>query len=123
MTERDLDSRREEERAPVEEAGGGEAEGFEQAEEQLERNASHEDAGADPGRDAFPPEAESDRSGAEYGEPDGVDESDQLPEDAPSDVAEDDTPGDSRDDASESAGAADESDPGQATGHPDNAAG
>ena len=45
MTERDLERKREQERGPVEEAGGGEAEGFEQAEEQLERNASHEDAG------------------------------------------------------------------------------
>jgi hypothetical protein len=74
MTERDLESRRDHERAPVEEAGGGEAEGFEQAEEQLERNATHEDAGADPGGDAFTPEAESDMSGAEYGEADGEDE-------------------------------------------------
>jgi hypothetical protein len=48
-------------------------------------------------------------------------ESDQLPEEAPAEVAEDDTPGDSREDASESPGAADESDPDQATGHPDNA--
>jgi hypothetical protein len=78
MTERDRDSRKDEERAPVEEAGGGEAEGFEQAEEQLGRNASHEDPGGDPAADAFTPEAESDLSGAEYGEADG----------------EDDTPGD-----------------------------
>ena len=70
MTDRDLDSKRDEERAPVEEAGGGEAEGFEQAEEQLERNASHEDSGANPADDAFTPEAESDLSGAEYGEAD-----------------------------------------------------
>jgi len=48
-------------------------------------------------------------------------ESDQLPEDAPSEVAEDDTPGDARNDAQDSPGAADESDPDQATGHPDNA--
>jgi hypothetical protein len=70
MTERDLERKREAERAPVEEAGGGEAEGFEQAEEQLERNASHEDSGASPQDDAFTPEKESDRSGAEYGEAD-----------------------------------------------------
>ena len=48
-------------------------------------------------------------------------ESDQLPEEAPAEVAEDDTPGDSRDEAEESPGAADESDSDQATGHPDNA--
>jgi hypothetical protein len=50
-----------------------------------------------------------------------AEESDQLPEDAPAEVAEDDTPGEGREDASENPGAADESDPGQATGHPDNA--
>lgn len=48
-------------------------------------------------------------------------ESDQLPEEAPAEVAEDDTPGEARDEAEESPGAADESDPDQATGHPDNA--
>ena len=48
-------------------------------------------------------------------------ESDQLPEEAPAEVAEDDVPGDTRDEAAESPGAADESDSDQATGHPDNA--
>jgi hypothetical protein len=55
---------------PVIEGGGGVAEGFELAEEQLQRNASHEDRGADPMRDAGQPEPESEESGAEYGEPD-----------------------------------------------------
>ena len=50
-----------------------------------------------------------------------IEESDQLPEDAPAEVADDDTPGDARDETEESPGAADESDPDQATGHPDNA--
>lgn len=77
MTERDLERKREQERAPVEEAGGGEAEGFEQAEEQLERNASHADAGASPASDAFAPEVESDRAGAEYGEADEATHRDQ----------------------------------------------
>ncbi len=77
MTESDMERKREQERAPVEEAGGGEAEGFEQAEEQLERNASHEDAGGEPGSDAFTPELESDRAGAEYGEADGATHQDQ----------------------------------------------
>jgi hypothetical protein len=55
---------------PVYEAGGGEAEGFELAERDLERNASHDDGTGYPERDAFTPEAESDRSPAEYGEAD-----------------------------------------------------
>ncbi len=48
-------------------------------------------------------------------------ESDQLPEEAPEEVVEDDTGGEVRDQAEDSAGGADESDPGQATGNPDNA--
>jgi hypothetical protein len=56
------------ERAVVE-GGGGEAEGFEEAERQLERNASHEDRGADPLGDAG--EGEED-PGSEYGEADHV---------------------------------------------------
>jgi uncharacterized protein (UPF0548 family) len=55
---------------PVEEAGGGEAEGFELAEDALRRQASHEDSGMSPTQDAFTGEVESDRSGAEYGEAD-----------------------------------------------------
>jgi len=55
---------------PVYEAGGGEAEGFELAERDLVRNASHDDGAGFPERDAFTPEAESDLSGAEYGEAD-----------------------------------------------------
>ena len=57
---------------PVLEGGGGEAEGFEQAEEELIRNASHDDARGDPLTDAFTEEVESDRSTAEYGEADGA---------------------------------------------------
>lgn len=51
--------------APVEEAGGGESEGFEQAERELIDHAEHGEYGhlSDPVR----PEAES---GAEYGEAD-----------------------------------------------------
>lgn len=52
---------------PLVEGGEGYAEGFEQAEEQLERNASHEDRGADPLRDAGTDEEDP---GAEYGEAD-----------------------------------------------------
>ena len=57
--------------APVHEAGGGEAEGFEEAEERLIDNAEHgDDLSPDPYNDAFTPERESDRSGAGYGEAD-----------------------------------------------------
>jgi hypothetical protein len=55
---------------PVYEAGGGEQEGFELAEHDLERNASHDDGEAFPELDAFTPERESDRATAEYGEAD-----------------------------------------------------
>ncbi len=55
---------------PVYEAGGGEAEGFELAELDLERNASHDDGTGFPEKDAFSPERESDLAGAEYGEAD-----------------------------------------------------
>ena len=58
------------ERAPRE-AGGGEAEGFEQAEEQLIENAGHGEGNPMP--DAFTAELESDRAGADYGEADELD--------------------------------------------------
>jgi hypothetical protein len=58
---------------PVVEAGGGEAEGFELAEEELIRQASHDDAPAEPAGDAFTPEPEADLAGAAYGEGDEVD--------------------------------------------------
>jgi hypothetical protein len=52
---------------PVYQAGGGEQEGFEQAEADLIENASHGDDLGNPLRDAFSPEYESDRSTAIYG--------------------------------------------------------
>jgi hypothetical protein len=56
---------------PVEEAGGGTAEGFEQAEEALIENASHGDGAGNPEVDAIDNEdAEAERSTAEYGEAD-----------------------------------------------------
>ena len=55
---------------PVYEAGGGVAEGFEQAEADLVDNAQHGDGRGDPASDAFRPEVESDLSGASYGEAD-----------------------------------------------------
>ncbi len=57
---------------PVVEGGGGVAEGFELAEDDLVRHASHEDPAVSPTEAAFPPEEESDRSSAVYGEPDEI---------------------------------------------------
>jgi hypothetical protein len=57
---------------PVYEAGGGEAEGFEIAEEELVENAAHGDGRGDPLVDAFTPEEESDLSTAVDGEADEV---------------------------------------------------
>jgi hypothetical protein len=56
---------------PVEEGGGGEAEGFEQAERELEEQASHGENRWDPETDAFTPE--EDEPSTVYGEPDEVD--------------------------------------------------
>jgi len=57
---------------PVYEAGGGEQEGFELAERDLVRNATHDDGTGYPERDAFTPERESDLASAEYGEADAI---------------------------------------------------
>ena len=54
----------------VYEAGGGEQDGWELAERDLVENASHGGGHGNPLRDALAPEAESDRSDAEYGEAD-----------------------------------------------------
>lgn len=54
----------------VREAGGGEAEGFEDAEAALIDHAQHGDYGHSPLRDAFTPERESDEASSEYGEAD-----------------------------------------------------
>jgi hypothetical protein len=61
---------------PVYEAGGGEAEGFEQAEADLVENAQHGDGHGDPLSDAFTPEVESDRGTIEYGDADSEHEPD-----------------------------------------------
>lgn len=62
---------------PVREAGGGESEGFEMAEHDLIRNASHGDDRSDSVvfHDAGEPESESDRQTGEFGEADSVDSS------------------------------------------------
>ena len=69
-----LEERRRQERAPLEEAGEGEAEGFEQAEQELIEHASHGDQGPDPTHLAGEPE---ERTDAEYGEADHEESSEQ----------------------------------------------
>lgn len=56
--------------APVTEAGGGVAEGFEQSEELLRRHAEHDDTAGDPLADRGRPEEA--RDGAVHGEADHV---------------------------------------------------
>ena len=59
------------------EAGGGESEGFELAEEELVDNASHGGGRGDPLRDAFTPEVESDEATVVDGEADEVSDPDE----------------------------------------------
>ncbi len=61
------EERHEEEQRAVREAGGGESEGFELAEEELIEHASHGDSGPDPSRLAGKPE---EFEGGDYGEAD-----------------------------------------------------
>ena len=58
------------------EAGGGQAEGFEVAELELQENATHGDGRGDPIRDAMTPEVESDEETVVEGEADDVIEAD-----------------------------------------------
>lgn len=67
------EERKREEKRPLEEAGQGYAEGFEEAERELVENASHGDAAPDPRELAGEPEPE--RSEAAYGEPDHAESS------------------------------------------------
>lgn len=62
---------RAEEQAPVSEAGGGESEGFELAEEELIENAEGEGSG-DPLADRFTPEEGEGEDAGKYGEPDEI---------------------------------------------------
>lgn len=71
--------RRAEEQTPVTEAGGGESEGFELAEEDLVDNA--EGSGGDPLEDRLEPEDAGSEGIASYGEPDEIE---------PTEVVEDD---------------------------------
>lgn len=65
----EINERREQERRPVEEAGGGQAEGFEQAEQALIENAEHAEGNPE-GHLGAPEHIEGQRSTAEYGEAD-----------------------------------------------------
>jgi hypothetical protein len=74
---------------PVYQAGGGEQEGFEQAEADLIENATHGDGGGNPLRDAIAPEVETDRSSAVYAESDDYDSTEVVvdPDEGPDDPA------------------------------------
>ncbi len=80
---------------PVYQAGGGEQDGWEEAEAELIENATHGEGRGNPERDAFSPELEADRSTAVYGEADRT---------APTEVVED--PGSGPDDPGEGPGLA-----------------
>jgi hypothetical protein len=75
---------------PVYQAGGGEQEGFEEAEAELIENATHGDGRGDPLRDALTPEVESDAATAVYGEPDREISTEEVadPDPEPDDAAE-----------------------------------
>jgi hypothetical protein len=75
---------------PLYQAGEGDQEGFEAAERDLIENATHGDGHGNPLRDALAPEAESDRSSAEYGDPDNLPSSEVVddPETGPDDPGE-----------------------------------
>jgi hypothetical protein len=62
---------------PLEEAGEGEAEGFELAERDLVETASHGEGRYSPEADGFSLDEESEGREAVYGEPDGVDPADR----------------------------------------------
>jgi hypothetical protein len=69
MDEHDLEQRRVEERRAVEEAGGGESEGFELAEQELVEHSSHGDQHS-PARIMRDAAAETDADDQAYGEAD-----------------------------------------------------
>ena len=72
---------------PVVEAGGGYAEGFEQAEDELIERASHGEPAGDPVADAGGPEPETLRSQASYGDADAIEATEVVrdPEAGPDD--------------------------------------
>ena len=76
-----------EEERPLAESGGGEAEGFEQAEEMLEERASHEDDRGGPLRDRPHPEEPAARRSS-HGEADRVDSTETEQDAGPTKSAE-----------------------------------
>jgi hypothetical protein len=84
------DYRTDEAHRALEESGEGEAEGFEEAEEELIEAASHGEPRHNPAEDEFTPERESDESGAVYGEPDEIDPTEVVsdPEESDDDPGE-----------------------------------
>jgi hypothetical protein len=76
---KDRDSFRREAERPVREAGGGESEGFEEAEERLIEEASHGDGNADPLADRMPlePDGEHVSDQAAHGEADDAETRDR----------------------------------------------
>lgn len=66
----DFMQKRREARRPVEEAGGGESEGFELAEQDLIDRAENRDEGRSPERDAFAPEESAGEADVTFGEAD-----------------------------------------------------
>ena len=74
----------------VVEGGGGVAEGFELAEDALIENAQHGEGGFVPGAEGFSGEAETDRSGAAFGEGNELDTTEVVrdPEAGPEDPGE-----------------------------------
>ncbi|MBA3264560.1 MAG: hypothetical protein H0T69_19250 [Thermoleophilaceae bacterium] len=87
------DDRRDESWRPLEEAGEGEAEGFELAERDLIEEASHGDERRSPEVDAFTPELESDKAGVVYGEPDEVDPTEVVRDPREDEDEDEDDPG------------------------------
>jgi hypothetical protein len=77
------------EERPVRAAGGGEAEGFEEAERDLVERAEHAEGGY-AGVEAFESEREEERSNAAYGEPDEIDVTEVVrdPDEGPDDPGE-----------------------------------
>jgi hypothetical protein len=74
---------------PVYQAGGGEQEGFEQAEADLIDNATHAGGIGNPARDMFSPETETDRGSAVFAEADDYDSTEVVidPAEGPDDPA------------------------------------
>jgi hypothetical protein len=66
---------------PVEEAGGGESEGFELAEEELREHAERGHRSPSAAHEAFPPEVESDEETVERAEADDIRSTERPDED------------------------------------------